>query len=188
MLKRVIVSLALLSAGPAGAQSYLVQPNAASCLSRSQAQCTALHCDGTQTKYWWPCQTLTDGTVAVVVEPTGPFGQSVTVNGATAGLTVGEVATLLSQATLGTKLPWVISEAAFAARFTPVQISAINASVDSIVAPSWTAVKAAATTDLTSVGVTTLVNRLVTLGLIPASQVQTILAPIAVAQVGSAIP
>jgi hypothetical protein len=184
MLKRALIAIGLLASCSASAQSYLVQPNATGCLARTQAQCAALGCDGVLTKYWWPCQTLTDGTVAVVVQPSGPFGPSATVNGVTGTLTTPEQAALVPPATLLTKLPWIISEPAFMARFTAPQIGNINASVDPTVVTNWTAIKGSATTDLTSATVNTLVNRLVVLGLITSANAVTVLAPVAVAQVG----
>lgn len=185
MLKHALALTFLAVLGSeASAQSYLVQPNATGCLSRSQTQCVALGCDGTFTKYWWSCQALTDSTVALVIQPSGPFSATTTVGShVNQGLSTSEQSSLQTETQLGTKLPWIITEVAFAARFTAPQLAAINASVDTVVVTNWTAIKGAATTNLQSATTTTLIARLVALGIITAVNAETVLAWTAVAQV-----
>lgn len=87
------------------AENYLVHPTAQIALARSRAQAIALKCDGINTQYWWRVQPLTDGTAAIVIESTGPFGTGVTINGFTGTLTGQETAALLSKATITPLLP-----------------------------------------------------------------------------------
>lgn len=108
---RRLLSLALcVVAWPALAQQYLPQPDIATCLARSTAQCQALGCDGKQTVYWWACQPLTDGTAAVVIDTTRPeFGA---VNPKGPGLNEAEQQALQSKAAISAKLPVAADPAA----------------------------------------------------------------------------
>lgn len=170
--------LTVASAAHAQTQSYVVLPNIAAAQARSAAQCAALGCTG-GTKYWWQVQPLTDGTAALRVEATGPFSESTTVGGHAAGLNAAEHSAKVGYGAMSTKLPWVVSEPAFAARFTAAQISSLNAATGQCAA-DWTAVKAAATVDLAVAGVR-LANDCVAQGL--AFNWQALLAPVAVAAV-----
>ena len=88
---------------------YLVYATQAAALTRSQAQCAVIGCDGTATKYWWnvigQLAAGTSGTVAVVagsyaveVQLTGMFGTTVSVPACAigCGLTPAEKATLVT--------------------------------------------------------------------------------------------
>lgn len=141
MLSRVFALFVVL-AGPAAAQTYLPQADLATAQARSQTQCAALGCDGVQTTYWWQVQPLSDGTAAVVVQPSGPFGP--------AALTAPEQSALVSPTVLGTKIPTVISLPAFQARFTALQLVAMNSSLDPAVSVPWAQAKGAATVNLNS--------------------------------------
>jgi hypothetical protein len=57
--------------------TYLIYPNQAACLARSQQMCQAMGYDGKQTIYWWDCNAgpLSAGTQGVI---------DLTVNGSTA--------------------------------------------------------------------------------------------------------
>ena len=92
---------------------YLVYATQAAALTRSQAQCAVIGCDGTATKYWWnvigQLAAGTSGTVAVVagsyaveVQLTGMFGTTVSVPACAigCGLTPAEKATLVTAAQL----------------------------------------------------------------------------------------
>lgn len=73
-------------------QQYLPQATIEAALARSATQCTAMGCDGINTKYWWQAITLQNGTAAVVIEASGPYGP--------AGLTAAEQAALVPYATM----------------------------------------------------------------------------------------
>lgn len=110
------------------AQQYLPQPDMATCLARSAAQCQALGCQN-GTTYWWECRKLTDGTAAVTIDPTRPDFDSGHPRGP--GLSAGERAALLARAEMSTKLPDILSAATFAERFTKAQRDTIAAYVAS---------------------------------------------------------
>lgn len=188
---RLFVLVLLLVASPAFAQSYLVQPSLAQCLTRSAQQCTALGCDGTLTKYWWQCQVLTSaapsainggGTTALVIQPSGPFGVTTSnnVSAGTVGLSTTEQSNLATAATMNTLLPWVVTVAAFKARFTPIQISAIGSSSDTNVTTPWNNLGAAATVNLQSDTIQNMVSAMAGDGLITQQNALTILASAAV--------
>lgn len=105
MLKLLALLISL-----AGAQeappSYLVFPTPAEAIARTEAQCVQYGCTGT-TDYWWAVQELTDGTAALVIQASGPYGPSANIGPCTAncGLTAAEVTALKSAADLGTRLP-----------------------------------------------------------------------------------
>lgn len=101
-LIRTLLFLAL--ASPAAAQSYLVEPSLPSAQARSAAQCAALGCVE-NTQYWWSVQPLTDGTAAVVIEPSGAYSQQTTVGSVTAGLTSAEIAALKTADQIAPLLP-----------------------------------------------------------------------------------
>jgi hypothetical protein len=90
-----------------GAPSYLVFPTQAQAMARSQQQCQTLGCDGVKTIYWWNVVSLSNGSWAVQIQPSAPFGASVTVGPDTAGLSTAEAAALLTAAQLGSLLPAV---------------------------------------------------------------------------------
>lgn len=166
------------------ANSYLVLPTPAQAQTRSQQQCQTLGCDGVRTKYWWTVQPLTDSTAAVVILPSGIYGLAANGVGPCAvgcGLTPLEQSAVVTATTLGTRLPWVISEPAFMARFTPIQISAANASQDPAVSVPWTQVKGAATTNLQSTTVINMVDAMVVDGIVTSANALNILKPVAVA-------
>lgn len=181
----------LLVTSPALAQSYLVQPTLAQCQTRSAQQCTALGCDGTLTKYWWQCQPLTatapsaingGGTTALVIQPSGPFGPTTSnnVSAGAVGLSTTEQSNLAPVATMGTLLPWIVTETTFKARFTPVQISAIGASSDTNVTTPWNNLGAAATVNLQSATIQNMVAAMVADGLITPTNALTVLGSVAV--------
>jgi hypothetical protein len=108
----------LLFIGVAHAQTaptYLIFPNQAACLARSQAQCAALGCDGVNTIYWWDCSAgplksglvgptaVTAGSYAMRIESTGPF---TAIHPAKAvGLTILEQSSLKTAAAIAPVLP-----------------------------------------------------------------------------------
>jgi hypothetical protein len=59
--------------------NYVVEPDLATASARSAAQCQALGCDGVQTVYWWPIVALSDGTFALVIQPSGPQAATATI-------------------------------------------------------------------------------------------------------------
>ena len=184
-------ALLCLLAYPALAQNYLPQASIAAAQTRSASQCTTVKCDGTATKYWWPVISLTDSTAAIVVQPDSDYGPTVTkcippnaispcVN-TTGTLTAGEIAALQTRAQMGTKLPDILPSATFVGRFTAPQQTAIAA--NATVALEWTTLKNATNVDLTDPVMLAWLNSLPSKGLIPASQIDTVLAPTAVAVV-----
>lgn len=184
MLIRATAALLLLSS-MASAQQYLPQTSAAAAATRSQQMCAAAKCDGQFTKYWWPVQPLTDGTASIVIIPGTSFDQMWDRMGAcaTCALTPAEKSAVVPASSLGTKLPWVLTSAAFQARFTPPQISAANASVDTKVSTEWATVKSAMTVNLTDPAVVAMTNAMVQDGIITAANQNTILTPVTVAAV-----
>jgi hypothetical protein len=85
--------------------SYLVHPNLAAALARSASQCAVLGCDGIGTKYWWNVIPLTDGTAAIEIQPSGPFGETHTNPHGTHGLNAVEHAALKPAATITPLMP-----------------------------------------------------------------------------------
>ena len=86
------VLLLLPTVALAQTQQYLPQATMEAALARSATQCTAMGCDGVNTKYWWATVALQNGTAAVVIEASGPYGPT--------GLTAAEQAALVPYATM----------------------------------------------------------------------------------------
>lgn len=188
MLKRSLAIL-LLSTCAAFAQSssnsYLPLASVVAAQSRAAQMCVALGCTG-NTIYWWGVQPTTDGAASVVIGPTGTaYGPTTTIGPCAVGcgLSSTEQAALQTAAQMGTKLPWVISYPTFEARWSPTEISAMAVSTDPLINPEWSNLKAAATVDLSSAALQTMVNEAVTNGIITAANAQTILTYTAVAAV-----
>lgn len=121
---RVLLVIAIIiTISPAFAQQYLPEPDLATCQARSAAQCQALGCDSTGTVYWWICQPLTDGAAAVRVETDRPDFGAVHPRGP--GLTAPEQSALVVRTAMSTKLPDILSNAAFKARFPAGKKAAI---------------------------------------------------------------
>lgn len=160
MLKLLLLLLLMVST--AQAQTYLPETNVATAQTRSQTACQSQTCDGVQTIYWWQVQGLTDGTAAIVIQPSGPYSNTL--------LTGSEQAAVVTATSLGTKLPTVISEPSFMARFTAGQISAMNASSDPAVSVPWTNVKGSATVNLASSTVQQMLIAAIADGIIPGWQ------------------
>lgn len=158
---RLALAMTFLSSA-AFAQSYLPQTNLATAQARSNQTCVAQGCDGVQTLYWWQAQELTDGTAVLVIQPSGSYSS--------AQLTGTEQLALVTATALGTKIPTVISEPAFMARFTAGQIAAMNASVDPAVSVPWANVKGTATTNLASPTVQAMLTAAIADGIIPGWQ------------------
>ena len=157
----------------------------AACLARSAAQCTALGCDGVKTIYWWACNPLTKSTVGPNATGTtaleirngdASFGATTSNSNATAGLSTAEQSALQSRSIVGTALPDILTVAAFKARFSPVQLSAIAASKDSAVTTKWNALGAAALVDLEDQGVQAMLAAMLTDNLITSANYNTITA------------
>lgn len=87
--------------------TYLVLSTPAGAQTRSQRQCAALGCDGVLTIWWWNVVSLTDGTGAVEIQPSGAFGKTTTAKACAVGcgLTSQEQASLKTSAQLGNLLP-----------------------------------------------------------------------------------
>lgn len=156
---RLALAILILASAPAVAQTYLVHPSLAACQTRSAQQCTALGCDGTLTKYWWPCLPLATATVAGGVNGTGgttglqilpgtPFDVSTTNKHATAGLTAPEQAAVQTETQLGTALPYIISQPTWLAHLTAPQLATINGNTG--LKAQLTTIQASATVNLNS--------------------------------------
>ena len=86
--------------------SYGVIPTAALAKQRSQLAASDLGCDLVHTLYWWEMIPLTDGTVAIRIEPDGPFGPSITLaNGKTHSLTQNEIKQLVPWSAIAGLVP-----------------------------------------------------------------------------------
>lgn len=171
---------------------YLPQPTLSAAQTRSQQQASALGCDGIKTRYWWAVQGYTgpdanNNTAAIVIIQDTPFDVTTTneIAPAPTGLTVQEQAAVLPRATVGTLLPDIITTLAFEARFTPPQISAIQA--NQTTAPEWTAIKGAALVDFQSASIQKFLSDCLSAGIITQANYTTItaLTPLA-AQSGQA--
>jgi hypothetical protein len=114
--------------GAASAQtppSYLIYPDQATCLQRSQQMCAAMGCDGVLTKYWWDCTTgplssglvgpnaVPAGSYAMRIESTGNFSIAASnqVSGGTQGLTTQEQGKLVTSTQIAPLLPTVNQQA-----------------------------------------------------------------------------
>lgn len=110
-----ILGIGAAHAQAVGSPTYLIYPNQAACLARSQAQCVALGCDGVNTQYWWDCATgplksglvgptaVTAGSYALRVQTTGPFAAVHPVLGV--GLTIVEQGKVVTPAIIAPVLP-----------------------------------------------------------------------------------
>ena len=127
-MSRVAALILLLCSTAADAQSttpaayYLIYTSQALCLARSQAMCTAMHCDGVQTKYWWDCSTgpLKAGTVgptavfsgsyALAIQASGPFAATASnnVSGGNVGLSTSEQSSLITATAIAPVLPTAV--------------------------------------------------------------------------------
>jgi hypothetical protein len=87
--------------------TYLVLPTLQGAQARSQTQCAEVGCDGVQTIYWWEVDALTDGTAAIAIQPSGPYGKMAVAKACAAGcgLSPSEIAATVSAASLGGLLP-----------------------------------------------------------------------------------
>lgn len=196
MLKMIqAISGLLISASAAlaqgGAGGYLIYSSQALCLTRSQQMCTAMGCDGVNVIYWWDCSTaLQSGTVGANAVTAGSFAMRIdsgqfgptasnNVSGGTQGLTAQEQSSLVTPATANanTVFPWVLTVAAFKARFQPTQITAMTNSTDTNINPTWANLGAAAVVNLQSASIITMVNAAVADGIITQANANTILAP-----------
>lgn len=76
----------------------------ASAQARSAQMASQMHCDGTNTKYWYACIALTNGQGAMIVQGSGKFGIK---PGPTAlsQLTPSEIATLQPYVQVQSLLP-----------------------------------------------------------------------------------
>jgi hypothetical protein len=121
MLKNAaVIATALASVAYAAlAHSYKIYPSLSACLARSQAQCGALSCDGTQTVTWWACigplqagtvgpNVVTNSSYALQVDTTndafGPTTNNLVSNG-TVGLNAAEVNSLQPASAMSNVLP-----------------------------------------------------------------------------------
>lgn len=113
MLKVAILSMAQISLVQAtpSTNTYLILPDLATALTRSEQQCIALGCDGKQTKYWWNVIPLKDGTAAIEVQADGPLAAQMRVKDQKGGqdkiggLVPNEAAALVNAATIDPLLP-----------------------------------------------------------------------------------
>lgn len=202
----MIVAVFAFPAFPAAAlaQQYLPQRDMTACHAHSHAQFREMSRtpEGVQlngrtpeedgvavadtTQEQWLCQPLTapdaDGnTAATVIIPGSLEGDAtVTNNNGTHGLTVQERAALLARAAMSTKLPDILSNAAFKARFTPGKKTAI---VNYLTAHSgaaqvvWNRIQAGGDVDLQDVTVQQAIAFLRTGGVLNDSDVASALAP-----------
>jgi hypothetical protein len=187
MLKWLLIFLAT----PALAQQtstnnkFLSLASVAACCTRSQQQCTALHCDGITTKYWWSCQVAPDNTAAVTTVPGDPNFDATTsnqVSGGVVGLSTSEQSSQQTETQMGVKLPWQMTKAAFQARFTTAELQAFQQSGIAAVKQCWTNTQAA--TNINVRATTTIdcaATHLVAAGILTADRAQQVLAEISVA-------
>jgi hypothetical protein len=93
---------------PAPDSSFLLFPNSAAAITRSQQQCSALKCDGSTTVCWWRVFTSTDSKYAVLeIHASGPYGATWQVPPLTSpvGLSAAEQSNLKSYASISNVLP-----------------------------------------------------------------------------------
>lgn len=108
MLKLLMMFVGLANAQAVNLNKYLVLATPALAQARAQQQCQVLQCDGVFTKFWWNVVTLTDGTGAVEIQPSGFYGATTIVIGPCAvgcGLTIAEQSALKTAVQLGSLLP-----------------------------------------------------------------------------------
>jgi len=191
MLNLFIFLLALTPAAALG-QTYLVEPSQAACLARSATQCTALGCDGVQTKYWWACQVLatatatggssgSGGTTAIQIAPGDRYFDVTTTNAKVAtptGLSSAEQAAVQTVTQLGTALPYIVATPNFTANFTSAQKTAITGNVT--YATEWTTINGGALVNLTNPALLSWMSSLVAAGIITQANYQTIMTRTAV--------
>jgi hypothetical protein len=72
----------------------IIFPNMAAALARSAQCAAAVKCDGVRSKYWWRSIALTNGTVAMIIKASGPYGANVVTANGISGLTAAEKAQL----------------------------------------------------------------------------------------------
>lgn len=121
MLRKLAFVFCLLPL-PALADSYLVYPDQTSCQARDHEQALALDTSGT-TQYWWGCigplssgtidgQTITDGSYALDIQDSGPYGATTSnaVSGGSQGLTSTEQGELIPGADLAPLMPQAQSQ------------------------------------------------------------------------------
>jgi hypothetical protein len=103
-----LLSSSALAQAPAPDSSFLLFPNTTAAITRSQQQCTALKCDGTQTSCWWHIFTSTDSKYAVIeIQASGPYAATWQVPPLTApvGLTTAEQSNLKAYSAISSVLP-----------------------------------------------------------------------------------
>lgn len=186
MRHHIISVLTFFFAGGASAQSYLVEPSLTQCQARSAAQCSALHCDGVTTIYWWPCQPLASATTTGGSSGTGGttalqilvgdawFGIATSNRAGSGNLTVAEQAALQTEAQLADALPWIVRLAAWASRLSAGQLNAI--ANNPTVKAELTAIQAGSTVNLKSAAAQKLASDALSAGLIDQATYNNLLA------------
>lgn len=204
MLTRTILFLLLAFpafAAPPGWQ-YAVGTGSTPCASiqaADAAYCTAIGCDGQQTKYWFPVIALQNGVCAVQIVPGDPYyGVSITLppsakfpSGITLSLTTANLpalnVTLVTRASLAGLLPNTVPLATFEAPpyLTTAQVTTLNSTAfqtaHPTVAADWAEVKAAGYVDMNDPQYIDLVNQALSLGDITQAQYTTMTTPIVTA-------
>ncbi len=153
------------------------------------AYCTALGCDGTLTKFWFPIVVLGNGLCAVEVRPGDAyFDVTVTLphsarfpSGKTVSLTAGQIAALVTRASLAGQLPDTLTLAQFEAILTAQQLTALN-NVTQLAHPvvfnDWQAVQATGYVDQKDPQFIELATQGLALGLITQAQFTQFTTPV----------
>lgn len=128
-----------------------------------------------RTTYHRSVQALTDGTAAVVLLPGD--------NMPALGFTSTEQASVKAETDLGAKLPWIVTQAAFQARLTAAQISALNSTTIPSLSAEWAAIKAAPTVSLRDPATRAFVSAARAAGILANRDVQAVLEATPVASV-----
>jgi hypothetical protein len=126
-----------------------------------------------RTTYHRSVQALTDGTAAVVLLPSD--------NMPGLGLTAAEQTSAKAESDLGTKLPWIVTQAVFQARLTAVQVSELNATTIPSLAAAWTAIKVGATVSLHDPGMRAFVATAAAAGILSKTDIPVVLEQMPVA-------
>ena len=197
LLLWLLPSLAL--AAPPGWQ-YAVGTGATPCASieaADAAYCTAIGCDGQQTKYWFPVIVLTTGVCAVQIVPGDPYqGVSVTLppsakfpSGITLSLTTANLpalnVALVTRASLEGTLPGTLTLAQFEADLTAPQLTALNAAGLKTTHPAvyndWQEVQTAGYVDTQDPQFQDMVTQALSAGLITQAEYTTLTTPVVTA-------
>ena len=189
----LLVSSPALGAGPGWLYYVGTGPTPCATIEAlDAAHCASLGCDGVTTTHWFDVTVLDSGVCAIRVQP-GTSYQDVTIHlppsakfpsGLSISLTAGQIAALVTRASLAGQLPTILTLASFEAVLTTAQINALN-NINQVAHPAlysdWQSIVAGGVVDMLDPAYLDLMSQGLSLGLITQAEYATLTTPSTVA-------